>query len=244
MEEPQHQLGRLRMGTRNSRLRRRTTKRGLASFVSFLLLFAFALGQSSLSALADDGGTDPVAAEEVVSDGSTDGAALPEVEAPAEQVRLRKLLPRKLLPRNPAPEAAAVRRHVGWRTPATPRTEGAEPRARQTGIPPSRSRGTSPAGGDLDGRVTSTWTSSRHGVRSPTDQIRTGVRHEPTVRVRDDRSISKSNGVVESLGDGEGTSRCDDWVTFFRHRCDPGRPPEAAARTRASTTRSAPRPRG
>jgi uncharacterized repeat protein (TIGR01451 family) len=73
------------MGTRNSRLRRRATKRGLASFVSFLLLFAFALGQSSLSALADDAGTDPVAAEEVLSDGSTDGAALPEVEAPAEE---------------------------------------------------------------------------------------------------------------------------------------------------------------
>ena len=37
--------------------------RGLASFVSFLLLFAFALGQSSLSALADDPGTAPVTAE-------------------------------------------------------------------------------------------------------------------------------------------------------------------------------------
>ncbi|MET0909728.1 MAG: hypothetical protein ABWZ99_09675, partial [Ilumatobacteraceae bacterium] len=61
------------MGTRNSRLRRRATKRGLASFVSFLLLFAFALGQSSLSALADDASTDPVAAEDLVSDGRTDG---------------------------------------------------------------------------------------------------------------------------------------------------------------------------
>ena len=88
------------MGTRNSRLRRRATKRGLASFVSFLLLFAFALGQSSLSALADDAGTDPVAAEEVLSDGGTDGAARsggrsPE-EAPAEEAPAEEA---------PAPEA-------------------------------------------------------------------------------------------------------------------------------------------
>ena len=62
------------MGTRaNSRQSRRATKRGLASFVSFFLLFAFALGQSSLSALADDASTEPVAAEDLVSDGSTDG---------------------------------------------------------------------------------------------------------------------------------------------------------------------------
>ncbi len=88
------------MGTRNSRLRRRATKRGLASFVSFLLLFAFALGQSSLSALADDAGTDPVAAEEVLSDGGTDEGTLPVVEAPAEQAPVaRKLPPRKLRPR-------------------------------------------------------------------------------------------------------------------------------------------------
>ena len=85
------------MGTRNSRLRRRATKRGLASFVSFLLLFAFALGQSSLSALADDAGTDPVAAEEVLSDGSTDGARSgaeapeePPEEAPAEEAPGRR----------------------------------------------------------------------------------------------------------------------------------------------------------
>ena len=80
-------VGGWKMGTRNSRLRRRATKRGLASFVSFLLLFAFALGQSSLSALADDAGTDPVAAEDLVSDGSRVGETLPvaEAEAAAEE---------------------------------------------------------------------------------------------------------------------------------------------------------------
>src|SRR5215207_7264811 len=74
------------MGTStNSRHSRRATKRGLASFVSFVLLFAFALGQSSLSALADDAGTDPVAAEEILSDGSTGEGTLPVEEAPAEE---------------------------------------------------------------------------------------------------------------------------------------------------------------
>ena len=74
------------MGTRtNSRQSRRRTKRGLASFVSFVLLFAFALGQSSLSALADDAGTDPVAAEEALSDGSTGEGTVPVEEAPIEE---------------------------------------------------------------------------------------------------------------------------------------------------------------
>ena len=55
------------MGTKtNSRRSHRASRRGLASFVSFLLLFAFALGQSgSLIALADDAGTDPVATEDI-----------------------------------------------------------------------------------------------------------------------------------------------------------------------------------
>ena len=74
------------MGTRsNLRHGRRATKRGLASFVSFLLLFAFALGQSSLSALADDAGTDPVAAEDLVSDGGTGEGTLPVADAPEEE---------------------------------------------------------------------------------------------------------------------------------------------------------------
>src|SRR5688572_18190976 len=43
------------MGTGSKHRRNRGTKRGLASFVSFVVLFALALGQgSSLIALADD----------------------------------------------------------------------------------------------------------------------------------------------------------------------------------------------
>ncbi|HUF58035.1 MAG TPA: hypothetical protein VMR89_00875, partial [Actinomycetota bacterium] len=70
------------MGTSTDR-RSRRSKRGLASFVSFLLLFAFALGQgSSLFALAD---TDPVATEDVVADGTLPAEEAPAEEAPAEE---------------------------------------------------------------------------------------------------------------------------------------------------------------
>jgi uncharacterized repeat protein (TIGR01451 family) len=64
----------------------RVKLRGLTTFVAFLLLFAFAIGQSSLIALADDAGTDPVA-EEAASDGGGEAslaASAPE-EAPAEE---------------------------------------------------------------------------------------------------------------------------------------------------------------
>jgi uncharacterized repeat protein (TIGR01451 family) len=66
----------------NPRHRRRATKRGLASFVSLFLLFAFALGLNALSALADGAGTDPVAAEDLVSVGNRADATLPGVPAP------------------------------------------------------------------------------------------------------------------------------------------------------------------
>ena len=76
------------MGTKtNSRRSHRASKRGLASFVSFLLLFAFALGQSgSLIALANDSGTAPAATDDAGSDGSVSRiSTLPVAQAPAEE---------------------------------------------------------------------------------------------------------------------------------------------------------------
>jgi uncharacterized repeat protein (TIGR01451 family) len=74
------------MGSNTDPRRGRARNRGLASFVSFLLLFAFALGQgSSLMALAEGAGTDPVATEDVASDGASGDAASPASEAPAEE---------------------------------------------------------------------------------------------------------------------------------------------------------------
>ena len=75
------------MGTRTNP-GTRAKRRGMATFVAFLLLFAFAIGQSSLTALANDAGTDPVK-EETTADGDGSGSlpeATPEEEAaPAEE---------------------------------------------------------------------------------------------------------------------------------------------------------------
>ena len=65
---------------------RRASKRGLVSFVSFLLLFAFALGQSSsLMALAEGADADPVATEDAASEDASGDATLPVAEAPAAE---------------------------------------------------------------------------------------------------------------------------------------------------------------
>ena len=73
------------MESRSNSRRRRGSKRALASFVSFVVLFALALGQgSSMIAWADDAGTvDPVATGEASDGVSTDGT-LPLAEDPAE----------------------------------------------------------------------------------------------------------------------------------------------------------------
>src|SRR5262245_51072899 len=83
-EDDMTPVGGWRMGTKtNPRHRRRSQRRGLASFVSFLLLFAFALGQSSISALASDGGTDPTTSEEAAPpEASRLAGDVPSEEAP------------------------------------------------------------------------------------------------------------------------------------------------------------------
>ena len=194
------------MGTRNSRLSRRTTKRGLASFVSFLLLFAFALGQSSLSALADDGGTNPVAAEEVVSDGSTDGAALPEVEAPGEQVPVAEA-PAEEAPAPAASSGGAAAPADGGYT-STPRTGGTN-LARADRNTALAAPAAPPGGGNLDGGDIDL---DFIAAGPFTYDHSTGLGPNPPFGY-DNRNISKSNGVVESLWSGD--FACDDWVTFF-----------------------------
>ena len=73
------------MGTRTD-VRRGHRKRGLASFISFLLLFAFALGQgSSLFALADGAGAKGSSKKAVSSDETLPVEEAPAEEAPAEE---------------------------------------------------------------------------------------------------------------------------------------------------------------
>lgn len=201
------------MGTRtNSRHGRRRTKRGLASFVSFVLLFAFALGQSSLSALADDAGTDPVAAEEVLSDGTTDEGTLPVEEAPAEEAPAEEAPAEEAPAEVPAEQApAADEDSSGTGAAATGAGEARKGHInvarvnRTTAIAASAAPPASELdGGDID---------LDYVAAGPfTYDHATGLGTHPQFGY-DNRTISKSNGVVESLEAGD--FECGDYVTFF-----------------------------
>ena len=199
------------MGTRtNSRHNRRRTKRGLASFVSFVLLFAFALGQSSLSALAEDG-TDPVAAEEVLSDGSMGEGTLPVEEAPAEEAPADEA-PAEETPAEEAPPAEAGGDGSGAGA-ATAGADGARTRqinvARANRTTAIAAPAAPPGGGGLDGGDIDL----DYVAAGPfTYNHATGLGTHPQFGY-DGRTISKSNGVVESLEAGD--FECGDWVTFF-----------------------------
>src|SRR5919106_3903422 len=77
------------MGTKKTpRRNARARRRGLATFVSFVMLFAFALGQgSSLLALADEGllADEAAPTETASTDGSTEASADASTEAPVEE---------------------------------------------------------------------------------------------------------------------------------------------------------------
>jgi uncharacterized repeat protein (TIGR01451 family) len=212
------------MGTKTSSGRRRAERRGVAAFVSFLLLFAFALGQgSSLTAFAvdesqapvapaDDGsaGTstetaaDAPAADASTADGSTtDAAADPVASDPATAPDAETVA----APAAPAPEATstptqtitgATRPHRAVSAPATTRTIGelTTPRTGGALAAPSASL----SGGDIGldfvaaGPFTYNHVSGVGGAYN-------------------NRTISKNNGVVESLEGGD--FKCGDLVVFF-----------------------------
>ena len=200
------------MGTRtNSRQSGRRTKRGLASFVSFVLLFAFALGQSSLSALAEDAGTDPVAAEEAISDGSTEEGTVPVQEAPVEEAFAEEAPAEEA----PAEEVPAAEADGDASTGAGAATAGAG-EARKGQINVARTNRTTaiaapaaPPGGSLDGGDIDL---DFIAAGPFTYDHATGLGPNPPFGYNG-RQISKSNGVVESLEAGD--FECGDWVTFF-----------------------------
>ena len=205
------------MGTRtNSRQGRRRTKRGLASFVSFVLLFAFALGQSSLSALAEDAGTDPVAAEEALSDGSTGEGTVPVEEAPVEEAPAEEApaeeAPAEEAPAEEVPAAeaegdASTGSGAAATVPGGTRTGKINvARANRTTAiaAPAAPPGGSLEGGDIDLDFIAAGPFTYNHA--------TGLGTYPQFGYND-RNISKSNGVVESLEAGD--FECGDWVTFF-----------------------------
>ena len=196
------------MGSRSSR-RSRGTKRGLASFVSFVVLFALALGQgSSLIAWADDIATvDPVATGEVAADGVSADATLPAEEAPAEEA------PAEEAPAEEAPAEAPAEEAPAEEAPAE------DPSATSGGGAGGTRSLKSAPGPNGDAVIESH--GGLHGGDVSLDFVAAGpftYDHSTGLGTRpqfgyDNRTISKTNGVVESLEGGD--FECDDLVTFF-----------------------------
>ncbi len=204
------------MGTKtNSRRSHRASKRGLASFVSFLLLFAFALGQSgSLIALADDAGTAPVATEGTGAEDVSNVGTLPEAEAPLWRLPLRRLPAAEA----PAEEAPAAEVLPLRRLPPPRRATGlllcpARRRAHASFTSHVLSRDSAglaaaPVAGLDGGDIGLDFVAA-----GPfTYNHATGLGSPPQFGY-DNRTISKTNGVVESLEGGD--FECGDLVTFF-----------------------------
>jgi uncharacterized repeat protein (TIGR01451 family) len=182
----------------NSRRSRRASKRGLASFVSFLLLFAFALGQSgSLIALANDSGTAPAATDDAGSDGSVSRiSTLPVAQAPAEETSGTEVSGGD----SSSGGATSVTRSAPTAgTLKTARSTRSDALAAPAAAPP-----TGLDGGDI---------SLDFVAAGPfTYNHATGLGSPPQFGY-DNRTISKTNGVVESLEGGD--FECGDLVTFF-----------------------------
>jgi uncharacterized repeat protein (TIGR01451 family) len=154
----------------------RAKRRGLASFVAFLLLFAFALGQSgSLMALAG---------------GDSRGSALPAPQAPATDGNASTSSGGATPVTRSAPTAGTLKTASATRddavaTPAAALVAGLD-------------------GGDI---------SLDFVAAGPfTYNHATGLGSPPQFGY-DNRTISKTNGVVESLEGGD--FECGDFVTFF-----------------------------
>jgi uncharacterized repeat protein (TIGR01451 family) len=206
------------MGTKTDPRRSRGQRRGLATFVSFLLLFAFALGQSSISALADDGSTDPVASEEAAPDGSR----LPAADAPAEEAPAADAPAEEAPAEEPpadapadVPASEATGSDAGASSgggAASLSSDGSESSAKSNTrsarnvalVGAAAAPATGLAGGDIDLDFV---------AAGPfTYDHSTGVGPNPPFGFND-RTISKTTGVVESLESGD--FECDDLVTFF-----------------------------
>jgi uncharacterized repeat protein (TIGR01451 family) len=187
------------MGTKtNPRRNHRASRRGLASFVSFLLLFAFALGQSgSLIALANDSGTAPATSDDAGSDGSVSRVStLPVAQAPAEES-------------SGAEEGTATSSGDGAASLSGPtsgtRTLHVAQANRSAAL---AAPAAPPAGGLTGGDIGLDFVAA-----GPfTYNHATGLGSPPQFGY-DNRTISKTNGVVESLEGGD--FECGDLVTFF-----------------------------
>jgi uncharacterized repeat protein (TIGR01451 family) len=211
------------MGTRSSR-RHRGTRRGLASFVSFVVLFALALGQgSSLIAWADDAGTgDPVATGEVAADGASADTTLPAEEAPAEEAPAEEAPAEEAPAEAPAEDApaeeASAEEAPAEESPAqeAPADDSSASSSGGAGGTRALKSARSPQGGAV---IQSH--GGLHGGDVNLDFVAAGpftYDHSTGLGVYpdfgyNDRTIDKDSGVVESLEGGD--FACGDLVTFF-----------------------------
>ncbi len=194
------------MGTRTNDPRSgRARRRGIASIVSFLLLFAFALGQGgSLFALADNGGgngkKNAVSSDEAPPVANAPAEEDPAEEAPAEEV------PAEEAPAEEAP--AAEEDDAEAQASAAPAKRAAPKKSQLKTASAGRGAGILSHGGlhggdiDLDFVAAGPFTYDHS----------TGLGGRPEFGY-DNRSISKTAGVVESLEGGD--FACGDLVTFF-----------------------------
>ena len=200
------------MRTRTDNGRGRHGKRGLASFVSFLLLFAFALGSSSVVALADNAGAK--GKKQVASEEAPPVAEAPAEEAPAEEAPLEEAPAEDAPPAEEAPaEAPAEEAPVAEESTGEAEGDGATSRTapKASQLPTAsagRGAGILSHGGLHGGDVSLDFVAA-----GPfTYDHSTGLGTHPQFGY-DNRNISKTNGVVESLEGGD--FECGDLVTFF-----------------------------
>ena len=200
------------MGTSTDR-RSRRSKRGLASFVTFLLLFAFALGQgSSLFALAD---TDLAATEDVVAEGTLPAEEAPAEEAPAEEAPAEEApaeeAPAEEAPAEEAPADETAVEEATGEAAASAGDGGARTAPKKSQLKTAsagRTGGILSHGGIHGGDVNLDFVAA-----GPfTYDHDTGLGAYPDFGYND-RTISKDSGVVESLEGGD--FECGDLVTFF-----------------------------
>jgi uncharacterized repeat protein (TIGR01451 family) len=172
----------------------RASKRGIASFVAFLLLFAFALGSGSLMALAGGGSTDPAATGDGGSDDVSRVSALPVPEASSEEA--------------PAADGSGDASITsGAATPVTRSAPSASAlkTARTTRDDAVAAPAAPPGGAGLDGGDIDL----NYAAAGP-------FTYDHTTAVGGawgDGHISKSDGIVESLESGD--FQCDDLVVFL-----------------------------
>jgi uncharacterized repeat protein (TIGR01451 family) len=212
------------MSTTRDLRRVRAHRRGLATFVSFLLLFGFALGASSLTALAKSPKKDPAVSEEAAQPDAAPSEEAASDEAPAEE---------------PSPDAAPVKESPAEETPPAVDTavdDGSGSSGGGATAAASDDAGSNTennARKDQSAAAASDVVIQNHGglhggdvdldfvAAGPfTYDHSTGVGTNPPFGFNN-RTISKNNGVVESLESGD--FQCGDLVTFFTEIViDPG----------------------